>query len=110
MAEIQIEVRGKDAVAATQELFSTSGLSGNWQPVGGVNKEGTLATIGVIVGIIGGTLTAAEQLRKWYQESKQGESPRIEYVLLVKGEKRLMLKDVTLDNATLKQIEQILDD
>jgi hypothetical protein len=111
MADIQFEVQGQDAVAATEELLSISGVSGNYETESEAEREGTLATIGVIVGIVGGAIAIAEQIRKWYQEYKQGKSGKtIDYVLIVRGDKRLLLKDATLDDATVKQIEQILED
>jgi len=42
MADIQIEIQGQDAVAATEELFSTSGIEGNWASEGEAEREGTL--------------------------------------------------------------------
>ena len=107
MADIQISVEGQDAVAATEELFAISGLSGNWETVGDDEKEGILATVGAIVAIAGGTLAIAEQIRKWYQEYKQGKSgKKIEKVLIVGRRGRRLL----LENATIDQIKQILDE
>jgi len=71
MADIQLEIQGQDAVAATEELFSISGLSGSWNTEGDADKEGTLITIGTIVAIVGGTVAIAEQIRKWYEEYKK---------------------------------------
>ncbi|MGK7894421.1 MAG: hypothetical protein AB4372_12550 [Xenococcus sp. (in: cyanobacteria)] len=68
MANIQVEIQGNDAIAASEELFSLAEISGNWQTVDDTEKDATLVTIGAIVGIIGGTMAAAEQIRKWYQE------------------------------------------
>ena len=107
MADIQISVEGQDAVAATEELFAISGLSGNWETIGDDEKEGTLATIGAIVAIAGVTVAIAEQIRKWYQEYRKGESgKKIEKVLIVGRRGRRLL----LENATIEQIKQILDE
>ncbi|MEG5037947.1 MULTISPECIES: hypothetical protein [unclassified Microcoleus] len=107
MADIQISVEGQDAVAATEELFAISGLSGNWETTGDDEKEGLLVTIGAIVGIVGGSLAIAEQIRKWYQEYKKGKSgKKIEKVLLIGRRGRRLL----LENATIDQIKQILDE
>ena len=107
MADIQISVEGRDAVAATEELFAISGLSGNWETIGDNEKEGTLATIGAIVAIAGVTVAIAEQIRKWYQEYRKGESgKKIEKVLIVGRRGRRLL----LENATIEQIKQILDE
>jgi hypothetical protein len=107
MADIQFEIQGQDAVVATEELLSIAGLSGNWETEGEAEREGTLATIGAIVGIVGGTLAIAEQIRKWYGEYKKGKSgKKIEKVLLVsRSGQRLLLED-----ATIEQIQQILDE
>ena len=105
MAKIKVEIQGNGALAATEELFSIPGLSGNWETVGEAEKEGTLATIGAIVAIVGGTMAIAEQIRKWYQEYKQGKSGKKIYkVLLVVNGQRLLL-----ENATIEQIKQMLD-
>jgi hypothetical protein len=106
MADIQLEVQGQDAVAATEELFSISGLSGSWNTEGDADKEGTVITIGTIVAIVGGTVAIAEQIRKWYQEYKKGKSgKKIEKVLLIgRNGQRILLKD-----ATIEQIKQILE-
>jgi hypothetical protein len=59
------------------------------------------------VGIVGGTLAIAEQIRKWYQEYKQSRSgKRIEKVLIVgRNGQRLLL-----ENATVEQIQKILEE
>jgi len=49
MADIQLEIQGQDAVAATEELFSISGLSGSWNTEGDADKEGTVITIGTLL-------------------------------------------------------------
>lgn len=107
MADIQVEIQGQGAVLATEELFSMPELSGNWEAADEVDKEGTLVTIGTIIAIVGGTLTAAEQIRKWYKEYKQGKSgKKIEKVLLIGRNGRRLL----LETATIEQIKQILDE
>lgn len=107
MAEIQIEIQGKDSVLAAEELLAISGLSGIWQSVEEVEKEGIVTTIATIVGLVGGTIAIAEQIRKWHQGYKQGKSSKkIEKVLLLgRNGKRLLL-----ENATLEQIKQILEE
>jgi len=107
MADIQISVEGQDAVAATKELFAISGLSGNWETTGDNEKEAILTTIGAIVAIVGGTVAIAEQIRKWYQEYKKGKSgKKIDKVLIVSRRGRRLL----LENATIEQIKQVLDE
>ncbi|MFB2970183.1 hypothetical protein ACE1CD_14500 [Aerosakkonema sp. BLCC-F183] len=105
---MQIEIQGRDAVKATGELLAIEGLQGSYEIIDETEKEGTLATIATIVGIIGGTITISEKLYKWsqkYQKSLSGSTePKIEKVLIVSPSgKRLLLKD-----ATVEQIQEIL--
>ncbi len=107
MADIQVEIQGRDAISATEELLSISGLSGTWEPATSEAEKGeSLVTIATIVAIAGGTLAIAEQIRKWYKEYKQGNGKKIEKVLIVghNGGRGL------LENATIEQIKQILDE
>jgi hypothetical protein len=109
MANIQLEIQGQDAIAATEELLSMPELSGTWETVGEneLKKEPLVTTIATIVGIVGGTIAIAEQIRKWYQEYQKGKSgKKIEKVLLVGRNGRHLV----LENATLEQIKQILDE
>lgn len=104
--EIQIAVEGEGAIEATTELFSMPDISGTWQPVNESEREAVLATVGTIVGVVGGSLAIAEQLRKWYKEYHAGKNGKtIEKVLLVgRNGQRVLLR-----NATLEQIKQILE-
>lgn len=105
MADIQIEIQGRDAIAAAQDLFSNCGLNGNYEIEDEAGEEGTLAAIATVIGIVGSTSAAAEQIRKWYQDYKQGKSGKtIEKVLIIGcNGQRLLLADATPD-----QIKQIL--
>lgn len=69
-------------------------------------KEGVVASIASIVGIVGGTIAIAEQIRKWYQEYKlQHSGKRIAKVLIVgRNGQRLLL-----ENATLEDIRKALE-
>lgn len=107
MSNILVEVQGADAIAATEELLAIPELSGSWETEEEAEREGVVATIATIVGIVGGTLAIAEQIRKWYQEYKKGKSGRrIEKVLIVSRTGRRLL----LENATIEQIQKILDE
>ncbi|MEA5606015.1 hypothetical protein [Nostoc sp. UHCC 0252] len=106
---MKIEIQGRDAVKATEELLAIEGLEGNYQTIEEVEREGTLATIATIVGIVSGTLTVAESIHKWkekYQKSLHDPTgARIEKVLIVTDDnRRLLLKD-----ATVEQIKEILE-
>lgn len=106
---MKIEIQGRDAVKATEELLAIEGLEGSYQTIEEVEREGTLATIATIVGIVSGTLTIAESIHKWkekYQKSLHDPTgARIEKVLIVTDDNhRLLLKD-----ATVEQIKEILE-
>ncbi|MCM0592174.1 MAG: hypothetical protein ACSI46_15670 [Gloeotrichia echinulata DVL01] len=108
MAEIRLAIEGEDAIAATEALLAIPGISGNYS----VNSEAptretVVATVATIIGIVGGAIAIAEQIRKWYQEYKAQQSgKRIEKVLIVgRNGRRLLLED-----ATLEEIRQILEE
>jgi hypothetical protein len=105
---MNIEIVGIDAVQATEELLAIDGIEGNYETLDEVRREGTLATIATIVGIVSGSLTVAEKLYEWnkkYQKSLEpGTGARIEKVMIVNGDKRLLLKDPTVE-----QIKDILE-
>ena len=106
MADIQIEIQGQDAIAAAQDLFSICVLEVNYEIEDEAGEDGTVAAIATVIGFVGSTNAAAEQIRKWYQDYKQGKSgKKIEKVLIVgrKGQRSL------LDTPTLEQIKQILE-
>jgi len=107
---MQIEIEGQEAVKATEELLAIAGLEGNYQSFEETEREGTLATIATIVSIVSGTITIAKEIYEWHQKYSKSQktktTPRIEKVLIVgaKG-RRLLLKD-----ATVEQIQEILED
>jgi hypothetical protein len=103
--KIEIEVEGAGAIEATTELFALSGIEGEWQTAP-PEREAVISTIGAIVGLVGGTMAIAEQIRKWYLEYRQGKNgKKIEKVLLVGRDG----KRIVLENATLEEIKQLLD-
>jgi hypothetical protein len=107
MAEIQLAIEGEDAVAATEALLQIPGISGNYKVnADAQEREPVITTVATIVGIVGGTIAIAEQIRKWYQEYQAKQSgKRIEKVLIVgRNGRRLLLKD-----ATVEEIRQILE-
>ncbi len=107
MTEIQLSIEGEDAVAATEALLQIPGISGSYQVnADAQEREPVITTVATIVGIVGGTIAIAEQIRKWYQEYQAKQSgKRIEKVLIVgRNGRRLLLKD-----ATVEEIRQILE-
>jgi hypothetical protein len=102
---IRIAIEGPDAVAATEALLALPEISGSFEVSGEVEKEGVLATIATIVGIVGGGMAAAEQIRKWHGEYRGNpEQLRIEKVLIVTPRGRILL-----ENATTSEIAQALE-
>lgn len=109
MADIQIEIQGQDAVAATEELLSTSGLTGDWTVAveDKTSKEAVITTVATIVGIVGGTIAIAEQIRKWYQDYKKGKAGKTIKAVLIVGRNG---QSLWLENATIEQIQKILEE
>lgn len=102
---IEIEVEGAGAIAATEALFALPEIDGDWETVP-PEREAVMATIGTIVGIVGGTVAIAEQIRKWYGEYRQGKNgAKIDKVLLVGRNGQRIL----LEHATLEEIKRLLD-
>ncbi|ACC83998.1 hypothetical protein [Nostoc punctiforme] len=72
MAEIQLAIEGEDAMptagyayAATEVLLAIPGISGNYAVSSDApEREGITATVATIVGIVGGAIAIAEQIRK----------------------------------------------
>jgi hypothetical protein len=107
MTEIQLSIEGEDAVAATEALLAIPGISGNYKVnADAQEREPVITTVATIVGIVGGTIAIAEQIRKWYQEYEQKKTgKKIDKVLIVgRNGRRLLLKD-----ATVEEIRKILE-
>jgi hypothetical protein len=100
-----IEIEGAGAIAATTELFALPEIDGEWETAP-PEREAVITTIGTIIGVVGGTIAIAEQIRKWYLEYRQGKNgAKIERALIVgKNGKRIVL-----ENATIEEIKRILD-
>ena len=107
MTEIKFAIEGEDAITAIKELLAIEGITGNYTVNSEeIEKEAVITTVATIVGLVGGTLAIAEQIRKWYQEYKQKPSgKKIAKVLIVGPNGRRLL----LENATIEQIRQILE-
>ena len=101
MADIQLAIEGPDAAAAAQSLLKIKGISGTATPLEAQTKD--LATAGIIVGIVVGTIATAEQFRKWYREHK--ESKKISKVVMV-GKNGTRLE---LENASAEDVQKFLD-
>ena len=107
MTEIKFSIEGENAITATEELLAIEGITGNYTADSeDVRKEPLITTVATIVGLVGGTMAIAEQIRKWYQEYKQKQSgKKIDKVLIVGRNGRRLL----LENATIEEIRHILE-
>lgn len=103
MAAITITIDGEDSDSAAQDLLAIPGIAGNLSVEEGPKKTELLTTVASIVGIVGGTLTIAEQIRKWYQEAKQKRPGNLDVLLEGEDGNRVLLED-----ATVEEIVQIL--
>jgi hypothetical protein len=107
MADIQLAIEGEAAIEATESLLQIPGISGTWETNSEPEREGTLATIATIIGIVGGTIAIAEQIRKWYEEySKSKKGKKIEKVLIVTPQGRFLMENATTDEIA-KALEQL---
>lgn len=103
---MQIEIEGRDAREFTEEILSIEGIKGNYEIVEEIEREGTLATIATIVGIVSGTITIAKELYELKRKIYDSPEPaKIERVLIVgKNGDRILLKD-----ASIEQLQKLLD-
>lgn len=104
---MKIEIVGENSSQIAEELLNISGIEGTYETIDAVQREGTFAVIATVVGITSGSIAIAEklyELNKKYQDSLNPAGARIEKVMIVNGNHRLILKD-----ATVKQIKDILD-
>jgi len=92
---MQIEIEGLDAIKVAQDILEMEGVQGSYEVISEVEKEGTLATIATIIGIISGTIAIAEKLYQLKRKMLDSpETPKSERVLIVsKNADRLLLKD-----------------
>ena len=103
---MKMEIVGREAEAATQELLAITGIEGSYETLGEPQKAEVLTAIATIVGIVGGTMAIAETLYQWYQRWKQKDSGKsLEKAMIVTDDgQRLLLKD-----ATIEQIKELLE-
>ncbi|MFS0513572.1 hypothetical protein ACEYW6_02455 [Nostoc sp. UIC 10607] len=103
MAEIQVGIEGEGAPAAAEALLEIPGISGSYEVP--TQKEGTLAAVATIIGIVGGAVALAEQIRKWYQEwHKSHPGKQFDVVILDPDTGNRIL----LEEATIEEITEIL--
>ena len=104
---MKIEIVGKDAKVATQELLSFEGIEGSYETLEEAQKEAVITTIATIVAIAGGTIAIADKLYEWYKKYQKRDSGKsIEKVMILTDDgRRFLLKDVTLE-----QLKELLED
>jgi hypothetical protein len=95
MAEILVAIEGIGADVAADALVKLPGVTGSWESPQEITREGALEVIATIVTIASGAMSMAEQLRKWYEEYHGSEGNKIETVVIVMAERRLVLDEKT---------------
>ena len=96
---MKIEIIGKDAISATEELLNAEELEGTYETIEEVQKEVViLTTIASIVTIV----TGAVAIYDWYQKNRKAD--RIEKAIIILPDNRRLL----LKNATVEQIREFL--
>lgn len=107
MDDIRFAIEGQAAIEAAEDLLGLPEFSGTWEAPGDHQKGMTLAAIATIAGLVGGTLSAAEQIRKWYQSWKKGKrDKKIDKVVIVGAEG----KRLELEGASVEEIRAVLED
>ena len=100
MAELQIAIEGTAADTAAAALIALDGVDGSYEVSDAVQKDGGLTAVATIIGIVGGVMTIAEQLHKWYAawRKRQADQRKIEKVLIVTAKGRLLLEGATVED------------
>lgn len=108
---MKLEIIGKDAQAATEELLNWEGIEGSYETLDEPQKEGIATTIIAIAAIPTGilsTMTIAEKLYNWYQKYQKKDSGKsIEKVMIIMDDgQRFLLENVTLEQLkkTVRQL------
>ena len=101
---IQVVLEGEETQAAAEALLQIPGVSGQLEAEGEAQKTEPLTTVATIVGIVGGAIAIAAQIRKWYQECRKSRSGKTFDVLIDGSNGRILLED-----ATIEEISTILE-
>ena len=70
----KLGVRSYELAIMTLSITVTNYFSGSYTTPEEIEREATITTVATIIGIVGGTMAIAEQIRKWYLEYKQSKS------------------------------------
>jgi hypothetical protein len=105
MADLQLEIEGEGAVPASEELLQFEGLSGTYTVESDpTHKEIAIGTIVTIVSLTAGTMTIANHLYNWYQNSRKKPTPSVDKAILICNGKKMLL-----ENATIEQIQKLIE-
>jgi hypothetical protein len=65
-------------------------------------KDGVVAAIATIIGIVGGAVALAEQLQKWYQKWQTAQKDKEFHVVIYDPEtgNRVLLKNASVEEIT----------
>ncbi len=100
MDEIKFAIEGTAAAEAAEDLLNIDGLSGEYALDPEVRRDGGLTVVATVVGIVGGAMAIAEQIRQWYAAYKARQTAsnvkKIEKVLIVTPKGRFLLEDATI--------------
>lgn len=98
MNDLKIAIEGAAAQEAAIALFEIDGLTGDYERDPETTRDGGLTVIATVVGIVGGTIALAEQIRQWYVDYRQRQDvKKIEKVLIVTPRGRFLLEDATIE-------------
>ena len=101
---IKIAIEGPGADLALDEFLSMAVIQGEAMPVdqGEIHRVvGTLAAIGIIVGIVGGTASVVDTIIKWREKWQGPENTQRLNVIIEDGKgNRLALDKATPDQIT----------
>ncbi|MFI8992685.1 hypothetical protein [Streptomyces sp. NPDC053542] len=96
---LQLLIEGEAAGRAAEELTDINGLSvelSHPEEAGPVREPVTLTVIATVAGILSGSATVADLVLKWYRRHKDAPDTPIEKVVLVHGDRRVLLDQVTV--------------
>lgn len=96
---MQIAIEGGAADEAAAALFEIDGLEGEYAAEEAVTRDGGLTVVATVIGIVGGAIAIAEQIRQWYEAYKQRAGvKKIEKVLIVTPNGRFLLENASVED------------
>jgi len=100
---VQILVQGRDAGRAAAELVTLSeGAARLEESATPKDHKDPLTVAASVIGIVAGSVAVAEQLvrwcRRWREGGGQGASRSVERIVVVVGDRRLLLENLDTDD------------